>query len=120
MAAELHDSHGGVQNASASAEKLGMFVPPIVLRYIEHQTVVTGLLDDRLRVTIGDVIVAVDGQPIEERRAFLARFIAASTLHGLMRTVHWGLLRGQKDSVARLHSEPDGSLREVALTRSVH
>lgn len=120
MAAELHDSHGGVQNASASAEKLGMFVPPIVLRYIEHQTVVTGLLDDRLRVTIGDVIVAVDGQPIEERRAFLARFIAASTPHGLMRTVHWGLLRGQKDSVARLHvRSADGSLREVALTRSV-
>lgn len=120
MVAELHDSHGWVQNSNASAETLGMFVPPVLLRYVENQTVVTGLLDDRSQVKIGDVILTVDGQPIEERRAFLSRFIAASTPQGLMRTVHWDLLRGQKDSVTRLQvSGMDGGLREVALTRSV-
>jgi C-terminal processing protease CtpA/Prc len=120
MVAEMHDSHGGVQNANASAEKLGAFVPPILLRYVEDHTVVTHVLDDKLPVKIGDMILAVDGEPVERRREFLSRFIAASTPQALERSVHAGLLRGPKDSVAKLRvSGADGAVREVELARSI-
>jgi C-terminal processing protease CtpA/Prc len=120
MAAEMRDSHGGVQNANASNEKLGTFLPPILLRYVEDQTVVTNVLDDKLPVKIGDVILTVDGEPIEKRREFLSRFIAASTPQALERSVHSGLLRGQKDSVAKLRVRgADGAVREVELARSI-
>ena len=119
MVAEMHDSHGGVQNANASAEKLGTFVPPVLLRYVENQTVVTHVLDDKLPLKIGDVILTVDGEPVERRREFLSRFIAASTPQALERSVHAGLLRGQKDSVAKLRVKgADGAVREVELARS--
>lgn len=120
MVAEMHDSHGGVQNANASNEKLGLFLPPILLRYVEDHTVVTHVLDDKLPVKIGDVILDIDGEPVERRREFLSRFIAASTPQALERSVHAGLLRGQKDSLAKLRVRgADGAVREVELARSV-
>jgi C-terminal processing protease CtpA/Prc/predicted secreted protein len=120
MVAEMHDSHGGVQNANASNERLGAFLPPILLRYVEDHTVVTNVLDDKLPIKIGDVILTVDGEPVERRREFLSRFIAASTPQALERSVHAGLLRGQKDSVAKLRVRgADGTVREVDLARSV-
>ncbi|HEY9402441.1 MAG TPA: S41 family peptidase [Pyrinomonadaceae bacterium] len=120
MVAEIRDSHGGVQNADASAQKLGTFLPPILLRYVEDHTVVTHVLDDKVPVKIGDVILTVDGEPVERRREFLSRFIAASTPQALERSVHAGLLRGQKDSVAKLRVRgADGAIREVELARSL-
>jgi C-terminal processing protease CtpA/Prc len=120
MVAEMHDSHGGVQNANTSAEKLGAFLPPILLRYLENQTVVTSVLDDKLLVKIGDVILTVDGEPVEKRREFLSHYIAASTPQALMKSIHSGLLRGQKDNVAKLRvSGADGEVREVELARSM-
>lgn len=119
MVAEMHDSHGGVHNANASAEKLGLFLPPILLSYVEGHTVVTNVLDDKLPVKIGDVILTVDGEPVERRREFLSRFIAASTPQALEKSVHSGLLRGQKDSATKLRVRgADGAVREVELARS--
>lgn len=120
MVAEMRDSHGGVQNANASAEKLGAFVPPVLLRHVEGHAVVTHVLDDKLPVKTGDVILTVDGEPVEKRREFLSRFIAASTPQALERSVHAGLLRGQKDSAAKLRVRgADGAIREVELARSL-
>lgn len=120
MVAEMRDSHGGVQNANASNERLGTFLPPVLLRYVEGHTIVTHVLDDKLPVKIGDAILAVDGEPMERRREFLSRFIAASTPQALERSVHSGLLRGQKDSAAKLRIRgADGAIREVELARSI-
>lgn len=121
MVAEIHDSHGSVQNANASAERLGTYLPPLFVRYVEGQTVITKVLDDKLPVKVGDVILSVDGEPIEKLREYSARFIAASTPQALMRVVHAGLLRGQKDSLVKLRVRgTDGAVREVELTRSMY
>lgn len=120
LVTEMHDSHGAVQNANASAERLGSFQPPVLLRYVEGQTVVTNVLEERLPLKVGDVILSVDGEPVEKRREFLSRFVAASTPQALMRSVHSGLLRGQKDSVARLRVRgTGGEVREVEAPRSL-
>ena len=120
MVTEMHDSHGEVQNANAAAEKLGMFLPPIVVRYVEHQAVITSVLDDKLPIKIGDVILTVDGEPVEKRREFLSRFLAASTPQDLLSVVHSSLLRGQKESVAKLRvRSADGEVRGVELARAM-
>ena len=120
LVTEMHDSHGGVQNANASAERLGTYLPPVVVRYVESRSVVTNVLDDKLPVKVGDVILTVDGEPVEKRIEFLSRYTAASTPQALMRSVHANLLRGQKESVARLRVRgADGTTREVELPRSL-
>jgi C-terminal processing protease CtpA/Prc len=120
LVTEMHDSHGGVQNAKASVEKLGAYLPPLLIRWVENQSVITKVLDDELAARAGDVILTVDGEPVAKRREFLARFTAASTPQALMRNVQFNLLRGQKDSVANLSVKgTDGQVREVEVKRTV-
>lgn len=120
LVTEMHDSHGGVQNANASAERLGTYLPPIVVRHIQGQTVVTNVLDDKLPLQVGDVLLTIDGEAVEQRIEFLSRYTAASTPQALMRSVHANLLRGQKDTSARLRVRgADGAVREVEVPRTL-
>jgi C-terminal processing protease CtpA/Prc len=119
LVTEMHDSHGGVRNASASAERVGTFLPPLMTGYVESKSVVTKVLDDKLPIKVGDVILAIDGEPIEKKREFHARYTAASTSQWLMRSVHLRLLLGPKDSVVKLKVQgTGGDVRDVELTRS--
>ena len=119
LVTEMYDSHGGVQNANASAERLGTYLPPVVVRHVENRSVVAKVLDDKLPVKVGDVILTVDGEPIEKRVEFLSRYTAASTPQALMRSVHANLLRGQKDTAAKLRVRGlDGAERDAEVPRS--
>jgi C-terminal processing protease CtpA/Prc len=119
LLAEVHDSHVGVRNANASDAKIGMFFAPVLLRFVENQTVVVKVLDEKLPVHRGDVVLAIDGEPVEKRREFFARLISASTPQALMSRVQLNLLRGQKDSLAKLTIRGvDGETREVEIARS--
>lgn len=119
LVAEMRDSHGGTRNADASMEKMGRFQPAIFVGYIEEKSVVTKVLDDKLPIKVGDVILTVDDEPIEKRREALARYIASSTPQWLERLAHFRLLLGPKDSVAKLRVRgTDNQVRDVALPRS--
>jgi C-terminal processing protease CtpA/Prc len=122
MVAEIQDSHGGVRftSVSKSAERLGRFLPPFSLKFIENQTVVESVFDDVKDVKVGDVITAVDGVPIEKFRANYARYMPASTNQALMRNIHFDLLRGQENSRRKLTLRGiDGATREVEIVLSV-
>ena len=115
LVTEMHDSHGGVRNANALSEKFGTHLPPVLMGYVENKSVVTRVLDEKLPVKVGDVVLAVDGEPVEKKREYLARYTAASTPQWLMRSVNGRLLLGAKDSVVKLKLEGG---RDVELTRS--
>ena len=88
LVTEMRDSHGVLRNANAASEKLGMFLPPVATGYVESQSVITKVLDDKLAVKVGDVVVSIDGEPVEKRREFLSRYTAASTPQWLMKGVN--------------------------------
>ena len=120
LVTEMRDSHGGVRNANASSEKLGMFLPAVTTGYLESKSVVTRVLDDKLPIKVGEVILAIDGEPVEKKREFLSRYTAASTPQWLMRGVHFRLLLGPKDSVVKLKVQgTGGEVRDVELPRSL-
>jgi C-terminal processing protease CtpA/Prc len=108
-----------VRNANAASEKFGTHLPPVLMGYIENKSVVTKVLNDKLPIKTGDVVLAVDGETVEQRREFLAHYTAASTPQWLMRSVNGRLLLGPKDSVVKLRVQAiDGATRDVELTRS--
>lgn len=119
LVTEMHDSHGVLRNADASMEKLGMFMPSALSGYIEGKSVITKVLDDKLPIKVGDVVLTVDDEPIEKRREFLSRYVAASTPQWLMKIVSARLLLGPKDSVMKLKVQgKEGEVRDVELPRS--
>ena len=69
-------------------------------------------------VSIGDVVLAVDGHAAESRLAALSRYISASTPQALHRDAVNRLLRGPDGSRARIRLlKQDGTEREIALER---
>ena len=119
LVTEMRDSHGGVRNANLASEKFGTHLPQILTGYIEGKSVVTKMLNDKLPIKVGDVVLAVDGEPVEKRRELLARYTSASTPQWLMRNVNGRLLIGPKDSVAKLKVQGiGGETRDVELPRT--
>jgi C-terminal processing protease CtpA/Prc len=119
MVSEIHDTHGFVRGTDDFNEALGGFTVPVYIRYLEGKAVVWKVLDDKLPVKVGDTIINVDGETEQKRREYLSRFVAASTPQSLFSRVSFYLLRGPKDSKAKMTVlGADGKAREIETARS--
>jgi C-terminal processing protease CtpA/Prc len=121
MATRLQDTHVGVGNAMAVQEHLGLFAPPFLASQVEGQAVVRHVHDPDAakEIRVGDVILAVDGLAMAERRKSLERLIAASTPQAMSLLLDRMQLRGAKDSAARLRvRDGAGAERDVTIARS--
>jgi C-terminal processing protease CtpA/Prc len=124
VAARLQDSHVRVGNAKAAIDHIGAYVPPIVLTAVEGKSVVAALpeLADAVAagISIGDEVLAVDGEPVAQRRSRLQLMIAASTPETLRRDVEPQLLRGPRDSIAKLRiRDASNAVRDVEIKRTL-
>lgn len=120
LTAEIHDSHGFMGPTKAFADRMGAFTAPVALRYIEGQSMVAVVFDAKSLLRVGDVILSVDGQSMASRREYFAKLYAASTPQASMRLVEPFLLRGSKDSQARLVVRGiDGAIRKVRAGRTM-
>jgi C-terminal processing protease CtpA/Prc len=118
MVAHVHDTHCFV-NSPELAQFFGAAAPPVELRWIENQPVVTRVLDSYAGVSPGDVLTKIDGEPYQKRADDLAKHIAASTTQSMMSRVMSSLLRGPAGSTikvtVRTGNDPE---HEVTLTRT--
>jgi C-terminal processing protease CtpA/Prc len=122
LAARTHDSHVNVR-AKALSEFFGTASPPVSLREIEGEPVVTGLAPDgsvtASGIEVGDLIRKVDGEPVHDRMKRLGRYLTASTpqAHTYM-VMNRLLLAGAPGSSVTLSvHDRDGRNRERKLTR---
>ncbi len=123
MVSRLQDTHGFVGTLKSLDAHLGGFAPPLSLRVASGKLTVTNLLDESAAqasgIKVGDVIVAVDGETVEQRVAYLSKFKSLSNSSSAYRYVYPTVLRGAKDSKARLRIEGmDGQVREVEMPRT--
>lgn len=125
MVANIHDSHGFTRGAGKLDEALGTYYPPLNVRYIEGQTVITHLLDaaaaQAAGVKVGDIALAIDGEAVAARRERFGRLLAASTPQSWQVNIHRRLLRGAQNSKIKLSLKgADGQTREVEMERKLN
>jgi C-terminal processing protease CtpA/Prc len=123
LVSNIHDTHCFIRS-SALDKYFGTHVPPIEVKSIEGQTVVTHIFDEALgassQLSVGDVVLSVDGEDIVKRRERLGRYMAASTAQALSWRVHQRLLAGADSSKVRLEvRDQSGKVKEVSLTRNM-
>jgi C-terminal processing protease CtpA/Prc len=110
MAACIQDTHTVVLGSKELNRYFGEAPPPVALRLIEGKPVVTSLLDAKAakgsELAIGDVVLAIDGEPTEKRMARYGKYVAGSNpgAHA------WALFR-------RLLNGPDGSTFKLTVLR---
>jgi C-terminal processing protease CtpA/Prc len=118
MAAHIEDGHTTVSGGPV-ASILGVATLPIEVRAVEGQYIVTGSFGKSpVDVTIGDVVISIDGEPLAARIARLRKLVTASTdTARLNRNLSYAL-RGAKDSSAVLELRgADGTIRKTTIAR---
>lgn len=127
LGAHLRDGHifvgslppQGPPQASPQARPQG--APWLEVRLVERRPIVTALPDPelgKLGVRIGDEIVAVDGVPIDKRRAELRPITTGGTAAALENRVLQAATRGPRDQPAVVELRgADGKSRRLTLPR---
>lgn len=115
----MDDSHAGLAGPIAT-EVLGGCVPPLGLEIVEGRIVVAAE-GDEAGLSVGDVVLAVDGRPVDEViESYELRTAASSPEARRYQIVNRQLLSGPQDSLAHITVESvDGHTRTVSTERSV-
>jgi carboxyl-terminal processing protease len=95
--AEIDDTHGFMVS-SVMDEYLGQIYTPFRVELIEGKTIVTRAVEGA-SPEVGDEILTLDGQNVDQRRVELAPYIAASNPIARAFVASRYLERGSKDSV---------------------
>lgn len=121
MATRVPDGHTWVNGSQELRDFFGVAPAPLGLRWLEDSVVVTELRDEKAKaagVKVGDVVVAVDGVPVEKRLETLTKYTTASTPLARKQAVLMDLLRGAEGSTCKLVLRgADGKPRDVELPR---
>lgn len=119
--ARIDDGHSFAAGHRAADSVFGAWTFPANVRHVEGQYVVTkkrGNFPAGTPLEVGDVIVSVDGEPIEQRVQRLWKYRTASTEIARRNGVVAAAMRGPKDSVAAIGiRNADGSTRVVNVPR---
>ena len=121
LLSRIQDSHASGFGGQVLRRHRGNHRPLLRVRSLSKTTVVTAVADSvqaESGLKVGDVITAIDGEPIVQLRNRLGRYISASTPQALRRDVDSLLLRGKVDSSVTLtvHNAP-GERRDVVVKR---
>jgi C-terminal processing protease CtpA/Prc len=116
--ARLGDGHATAWGAPAPAmwDVIGARILPLELRSIEGRFIVTGKMDGLPRdcpIVIGDEVVSVDGERLDDRVRRLRKYYGASTEAARTATVLSHAVRGPKDSVAELVVRGDDAATRI-------
>ncbi|NUM81214.1 hypothetical protein HUU42_10445 [bacterium] len=121
LVARIQDSHGFI-NSKVLRQYYGTHMPPLEVRWIGGESVITYVPDSIAKkngINVGDIVVAVDNEEIAARRYRLLQTFAYSTPQSGWWDVHSYLLRGKANSVANLKlKSANDSIKEAQVERT--
>lgn len=122
MVARVEDGHSGAFGHPAVAGILGAGRTPIEVREVETEFVVTRLHPEvpaDAGVRVGDIVLAVDGEPLRARVSRLRKYVTASTETARRNRLAAVALQGPADSIATLTvRSADERARTVRIRRT--
>jgi len=116
LTSSLQDSHVEVLTLSGGSNLFGLYRPRIILRLIQNQFVI--VKSDYPEITKGDILVSVDGVPIQKLKDSLSKFISYGNPAILGRHLSNFLITGDSNTVMNFgYTDSLGSERSLNLRR---
>jgi C-terminal processing protease CtpA/Prc len=121
MVVPLHDSHAYV-SGEVYNEFLGAGFPPVRVRLIQNTPVVTSVMDEDAvgseDISVGDIVLEVDGEDAMARLSRYAGYFSASTPQSLWDKASRYFLNGRENSFAALTlRDSENNVKEVRMKR---
>ncbi len=120
LTARIQDSHGMIINP-IYARYTGRLNPSVQVSFVEGLSIISLIKDPALEkkgIGLGDVVLSVDGERTEARRARLKRILPASTPGRLEAKVDMTLLAGDPEKPAAISlRKASGKIVNVTLPR---
>ena len=114
LSTRLNDSHA-ITNSEVWCSIFGCYYLPLVLKYVENETVVTRVLQNNLGIKTGDIIKSINNVDIQTIRDSLKRYTPGSNDAAINRNINdYFLIRGQKGQV-KMTIENDSEQRDIIL-----
>lgn len=119
--ARVEDGHSAVIATNGFRLLSAEWPLPFGVRSIEGQYVITSIDSEaNPPVNIGDVVLSIDGEPMDARVSRLSKYIPASTDAARKLRIGNGALWGPKGSTAQLDIRSEGGVRRVEVARVAH
>ena len=122
MVTHIHNSLGFIYS-SVIWEHFGSAYAPVRLQIIEDQPVIITVFDEEIAktagVSVGDVVLQIDGEDAIQRMTARAKYKPASTPQSLMYQAAWSSLSGPEGSTVTLTlCDRNQQVKEVKLPRN--
>ncbi len=119
LVTRLNDAHAVLYSEAYYENIYGYYKLPLTLKYIENETVITGVfvVDDNIR--IGDIIKSVNGVDIYSFRDSLRQFTAGSNNASLERNINDRIINGPSGNVQMVLENQSGQ-KNVSIARNLN
>jgi len=119
LATRINDSHAFTYSQLINETIFGYYFLPLTLKYVENQTVITGIYTNNDNIEVGDIIKSINGIDIDTLRNNLRKYTHGSNKPSIERNINTRLLRGQHLAVQMILENENGE-KEVTVSRNVH
>ncbi len=119
IATRINDSHAFTYSKVINENIFGYYYLPLTLKYVDNETVITGIYTDNEEIEIGDIIKSINGLDIYTLRNNLRKYAAGSNNPAIERNINTRLLRGPNLPVQMTLENKLGE-KEVTLSRNVY
>jgi C-terminal processing protease CtpA/Prc len=119
LATRINDTHAFTYSSVISEDILGFYYFPLTLKYVEDETVITGVYSDSLEIQVGDVMKSINGQNIYALRDSLRKYVAGSNNPVIERNINRWLLRGQEGDIQIIVEDAENQ-KTVSLSRNIY
>ena len=118
LATRINDSHAFVFSDMINGTIKGSHYLPLTLKFIENETIVTGVFKSDTTIQVGDIIKSVNGTNIYSLRNDLRIYTAGSNNSAIERDINTRIIRGRYGKVC-LEVENSTGLKNVTLYRNI-
>lgn len=119
LATRINDSHAFTYSQLINETIFGYYYLPLTLKYVENETVITGVYTSNENIDVGDMIKSINGIDIDTLRNNLRKYTNGSNEASIERNINTRILRGQNLPV-RMILKNEEAEKEVTVSRNVH
>ena len=118
LTTRINDSHAFTNSHEISSAIRGYYFLPFTLKFVENETVITGVFNNSIDIKVGDIIKSINNISIYKIRDSLRKYRAGSNISAIERDVNTDILIGNYE-IINLTIENGEGQKKITVYRNI-